>query len=233
MGALLIATLPAVSEPELHLEDLYVDEALIQGSAAPADMIRVTVNQLDVRGADLSGLRFADSAIVTLIANDATRVSETFPDPSLIRYEGFGAEPSADIWSPDEIRSWVDRHGRTPSQDSRCHEDIVPEDLRKHRMVRLLDRVCRVRSYWIRDDAEDHFNRFVRDSVWPELLDLLKAHDLAKVRHPAASGPKDDFVHIVNAAGILQGLWAESSDTKIRDFHRALVERIRDLEADG
>ena len=233
MGALLLATLPAASGPDLCLEDLHVDEALLQGSASPADLVRVTVNQLDVRGADLSELRFADSVIMTLIANDATRVSETFPDPSLIRYEGFGAEPSAVIGPPDEIRSWMDRHGRASIQASQCHEGAIPEALRKHPIVRLLERACRVRSYWIRDDAEDHFNRFVRDPLWPALLALLKAHDLAKVRHPAASGPKDDFVHIVNAPSILQGLRAESSDTKIGDFHRALVRRIHDLEAGG
>ena len=233
MGALLIATLPAVSEPELRVEDLYVDEALIQGSAAPADMVRVTVNQLDVRGADLSGLRFTDSAIVTLIANDATRVSDSFPDPSVIRYEGFGAKQDAVISSPDEIKRWLDAHGRAPSEAPQAQQGVIYEELRQHGLVRLLERVCRVRSYWIRYDPEDQFNRFVRDPAWPELLELLKAHDLAKVRHPAASGPKDDFVHIVNAPGILQGLWQESSDAKIRDFHRALISRIRDLKAGG
>ena len=187
MGSLLVATLPAASGPELRLEDLYVDEALIQGSASSADLVRVTVNQLDVRGADLGGLHFVDSTIVTLIANDATRVSETFPDPSLIRYEGFGTEPSAVIGAPDQIRSWVDTHGRAPSQDSRCHEGGIPEALQEHHMVRLLERVCRVRSYWIRDDPEDQFNRFVRDPVWPELLGLLKAHDPA-VGQGEASG---------------------------------------------
>ena len=233
MGALLIATLPAASEPELRLEDLYVDEALIQGIASPADLVRLAVNQLDVRGADLSGLHFADSVIVTLIANDATRVSESFPDPSLIRYEGFGVEPDAVIGSPDRIRSWVDTHGRSPTQTLQCHEGGIPRALHEHRIVQLLERVCRVRSYWIRDDAEDHFNRFAQDPLWPELLRLLKAHDLVKVGHPAASGASDDFFHVVNAPGILQGLRAESSDTKIRDFYRALPGRIRDLEAGG
>ena len=233
MGALLVAMLPAESETDLRLEDLHVDEALIQGIASPADLVRLAVNQLDVRGADLSGLHFADSVIVTLIANDATRVSESFPDPSLIRYEGFGVEPDAVIGSPDKIQSWVDSHGRSPSQAYQCHEGIIPKDLREHRMVQLLERVCRVRSYWIRDDAEDHFNRFVQDPLWPELLTLLKAHDLVKVGHPAASGANDDFFHVVNAPGILQGLRAESSDTKIRDFYRALPGRIRDLGAGG
>ena len=233
MGALLVAMLPAESGGDLRLEDLHVDEALIQGVASPADLVRVTVNQLDVRGTDLSELGFADSAIVTLIANDSTRVSESFPDPSVIRYEGFGVEPDAVIRSPDQIRYWVDTHGRAPSQDPRCYEGSIPEALRKHRMVRLLERACRVRSYWIRDAAEGHFNRFVQDELWPELLKLLNAHDLIKVRHPAASGPNDDFFHIVNAEGILQGLRTEPSDTKIRDFCGALLGKIRDLEAGG
>ena len=100
-------------------------------------------------------------------------------------------------------------------------------------MIRLLERACRVRSYWIRDAADDHFNRFVRDDLWPELLKMLRTHELIKVKHPDASGPGDDFFHVVNAPGILQGLRMESNDTNIRNFHRALIERIRDMETGG
>lgn len=233
MGALLLATLPAARGAEVQLEDLHVDEALIQGSVSQTDLVRTVVNQLDVRGTDLSRLRFCDSTIVTLIANNTTRVSDSFPDPSVIRYEGFGAEPDAVIKSPDRIRSWVDAHGRSPSQSCQYHEGVALDDLWDHPMVQLLEKVCRVRSYWIRGAAEDHFNRFVRDPLWPELLELLKDHDLVKVRHLAASGPGDNFFHVMNAPGILRGLHTESDDTRIRDFYRALTERIRDPEAVG
>lgn len=89
MGALLLATLPSVDRPNLQIEDIHVDEALIQGSTPPASIVRATMNQLDVRNADLGELSFDDTIIVTLIVNDSTRTSASFPNPAMIRYERF------------------------------------------------------------------------------------------------------------------------------------------------
>lgn len=228
MGALLLATLPSVDRPNLRLEDIHVDEALIQGSVPSASIVRATMNQLDVRNADLGELSFVDTFIVTLIVNDSTRAPASFPNPSVIRYEGFGAEPNTVISAPDAIRSWVDGHGRSPCHASEGHEGIFTAEMREHTLAKLLGKVCRVRDYWIRiaDDVPPGFG-FIKHELWHDLHDLLEVHHLIKHGQPATAGPANDFIHVVNREGILAGLWAEPDDGNIRTFLRALADRIQ------
>ena len=236
MGALLLATLPSVDRPNLRLEDIHVDEALIQGSAPPASIVRATMNQLDVRNSDLSGSSFVDTTIVTLIVNDSTRVPPSFPDPAIIRYEGFGAKPDTIIRSPDEIRDWMDEHGRSFSPPSDLNEGSVREEISRHPwhpIITLLSKACRVRSYWIRITDDPYpGHRFILDELWLELLGLLEHHELIRHGQPAAGGPANDFIHIVNSRGILDGFWAEPEDENVGDFLRALVSRIHESPAD-
>ena len=232
LGGLLISMLPAIEPPvDLWLEDLHVDEALLQDVSPPATMVRVAMNQFDVRGADLRALRFVDTTIVTLMADHATRVPVSFPDPSVIRSEGFGTARDRLIRTPKEIAQWLDRHGRKPVRDDETvNGGLVPAALCDHDMIRTLEQACRSRAYWIpvsRDDG-DHGNRFVEERDWPALFDLLKAHELIRTRTKSSSGRESDFFHIVNRQGLLQGLWDTPDDSKVRDFYHALVERIAD-----
>ena len=240
MGALLLATLPSVNRPELRLEDIHVDEALIQGSTPPASIVRATMNQLDVRNADLGELSFDDTTIVTLIVNDSTRTSASFPDPAVIRYEGFGAKPDAVISAPEAIGDWVNSHGRSPCQAFAGQEGVFTVEMRGHPMTKLLYKACRAPSFWthIVDHAPPY--HFTRHQLWPELLNLLEAHALIKhytIPEGTVNYPHDEpklrrtLIRIVNRRtlldSILQGSWAESDDENIRNFFHALAERIR------
>ena len=232
IGGLLISLLPAIEPPvDLRLEDLHVDEALLRDVAPPATMVRVAMNQFNVRGADLRALRFVDTTIVTLIVDHSTRVPDSFPAPSVIRSEGLGTARDRVIRSPREIAQWLDRHGRKPVRDDETvNSGLVPAALCDHDMVRTLEQACRSRAYWIpesRDDG-DHGNRFVEERYWPALFDLLKAHELIRTRTKSSSGRESYFFHIVNRQGLLQGLWDTPDDSKVRDFYHALVERIAD-----
>ena len=236
MGALLLATLPSVYRSELRLEDLHVDEASIQGSVSSVSIGRTTINQLDLRGTDLSESSFVDTTVVTLIVNDSTRVPPSFPNPAIIRYEGFGAKPDTIIRSPGEIRDWMDEHGRSPSPPIDSSEGGLREEISTypwHPMIALLSKACRVRSYWIRITDDPYpGHRFILDDLWHELLGLLEDHELIRHGQPASGGPANDFIHIVNSKGILDGFWAEPEDKNVGDFLRVLVSRIRKLPAD-
>ena len=97
-------------------------------------------------------------------------------------------------------------------------------------MLTLIDRACRVRSYWIRISDDPYpGHRFILDEQWPDLLELLERHHLIRRGALAAAGPADVFIHIVNSKGILDGLWllAEPEDEGIRNFRRALVNQLR------
>ena len=228
LGGLLVAMLPAVADAEnLQLEDLHMDEALLQGIAPPARLVRVVMNQFDVRGSDLRKLCFEDAEIVTLIGDRSTRIPASIPVPSIIRNEGDGGDRF--IRDPEPIGRWLDSHGRRPVDDDgeTGHAAPVPAALHDHDLVRLLERACRSRAYWIpeRREGDDRGNRFVDEDEWPELLALLKEHDLVRVERKASSGRVSNFLHIVNRRGLLQGLWNESEDPKVRAFYRELVER--------
>lgn len=231
LGVLQITMLPAIPSPEnLRLEDLHVDETLLQGVAPPATLSRVTMNQIDVRGADLRDLRFEDTTIVTLIADDSTRVPASMPIPSVIRNEGFSAEGETIVTAGYQIERWLDNHGRRPVTDigGSGHVGPVPAALHDHRVIRLLERVCRSRSYWIpeRRKKGDHGSRFVDEDEWAGLLGLLKAHGLVRIETKASSGRESRFLHIMNRRGLLQGIRSTPDDRNVMDFYRALVKGI-------
>ena len=235
LGGLLITMLPAIPSAEnLRIEDLHVDETLLQGVAPPATLLRVIMNQIDVRGADLRDLRFEDTTIVTLIADHSTRVPASMPVPSVIRNEGFGEEGDKVITAGDQIERWLDSHGRRPLTDTggTGHVGLVPAALRDHRVIRLLERVCRSRSYWIPERREegDHGSRFVDEDGWTKLLDLLKAHDLVRIETKASSGRESGFLHVMNRQGLLQGLWNTPDDQKVTNFYQALIKGIAESE---
>ena len=230
LGGLLIAMLPAIADAEnLQLDDLHTDEALLQGVAPPARLVRVVMNQFDVRGADLRELRFEDATIVTLIADRSTRVPASMPAPSRVRNEGDGGDSV--LTDREQIDRWLDRHGRRPVDIGETgHAAPVPAALHDHYLVRLLERACRSRAYWIpeRREQDDHGNRFVDEDKWPRLLALLKEHDLIKVETKPSSGRGSNFLHVVNRQGLLQGLWNTPDDKKVRAFYRELVDRMRE-----
>ena len=231
LGGLLIAMLPAIADAEnLQLEDLHIDEALLQGVAPPATLVRVVMNQFDVRGADLRELRFEDATIVTLIGDRSTRIPASIPVPFIIRNEGDGGDRV--ITDRERIGRWLDSPGRWPVDDvgETGHAALVPAALHDHDMVRLLERACRSRAYWIpeRHEEGDRGNRFVDEYEWPGLLALLKKHALVRVEKKSSSGRDSNFLHIVNRQGLLQGLWNPPDDQKVKAFYRELVNRMRE-----
>ena len=141
---------------------------------------------------------------------------------------------TAFVEAPEETTEWLDGHGRlqpAAGQDEADRHDggtdLVPNDLRDDELVRLLERACRNRAYWIpRDrDNDDSFAKFVSDRRWSEVLDLLREHDLVReAQWLSSSGRTNTFVHIMRRTDILA---ADPEDTRIRDFYTSLVGRIR------
>ena len=233
LGGLLITMLPAmVTAENLRLEDLHVDETSLRDVAPPATLLRVFMNQFDTRGADLRALHFEDTRVATLITDDSTRVPASMPVPSVIRNEGFGGEGDKVLMNREQIERWLDSHGRRPVTDigKIGHGGLVPPTLHDHHVIRLLERVCRSRSYWIpeRHEEGDHGSQFVGEDGWTWLLDLLKEHGLVRIKTKASSGRESRFLHVMNRQGLLQGVRNTPDDQKVRDFYRALIKGIEE-----
>ena len=225
LGAWLWTVLPMMDGvDDLVLRDLDVDEALLQGTAPPAAIDRVVVNQLDVRGADLQALTFSSTTITTLVVDEATRVPPSIPVPARIQCERSGARSAAVIPHRRLIESWLDRHGRSGLPVDRGDTGLVPNRLRDHPLPRLLGRACRSKPYWIPLDKDSDLHRFVADPRWDGLLALLEHHGLARRQRKSVSGRGTEFLHIKRPKDILN---EDAQDPQIRAFYESLVERVR------
>ena len=91
-------------------------------------------------------------------------------------------------------------------------------------MLRLVERACRSSSFWIPEDSEEKFDRFVKDELWPEVRDLPRSHDFIREARLGASGRKSRFVHIKRTDRILA---ADPADEEVARFYEAVANAAR------
>ena len=224
LTACLVTMLPAIGESEdLRLGPFNIDEALMKGTAPPAVLDGVVVNQLDIRGADLQELTFRNTTVVTLIVDETARVPASFPTPATIRNEPHREPMGVDIWNPTVIDEWLDGHGRASTGQPQVDD---PSYDKCDRLLRLIHRACRSRTYWIPEDMKErHIYRFVRDPLWPEALELLRAHNLVREDTRAASGPGSRFLHIKRPMDILRN--DDPDDHDIHGLYQSLSDQSK------
>ena len=228
LGTLLVTSLPAMQgSPDLRIGEIATDESLIQGTAPEAALANVAINQLDIQGADLRNVTFENCWIGTLIVDETTRVSPSCPAPDRIRCQGVGARDDSVLGRSEEISDWLDQHGRILPAAQQDDTGLVPNDLRKDELVRLLQRACRNLAFWIPSEPhkDSYSARIVNNPRWIDVLDLLREHGLVReTERLSASGRTHTFVHIKRRKDILT---ADPKDTEMRNFYSSLVERIR------
>lgn len=223
LGALLISMLPALEylDDVPSLGPLHMDEAVIKEGTITATLDRVIINQLDIRGSDIRKLSFINCSIVTLIVNESTRLSLSLPTPSIVRIEEKNGQRT--IVAHEKVREWMlEQKPKEPAQDMAANRLL---ELAEHPLVRLLERACRNRSYWIKQSEDDKISaRLVRDPYWEQLVKLLQKHDLVRIEQKPSGGQPAQFLHIKRPLDILVN---ESDDSQIRDFYRSLEATIR------
>ena len=237
LGALLVAMLPALDDTgDLSIRNVQIDEALIQGTAPVSSIRGAFMSQLDVRGSDLRGLTFdTTTTIVTLIADDATRVSSTFPIPNRI-VEGSHASGSEALTDRDRIIDWLGRHGRgRPDQadgsDEPSDGGLIPFDLRDHPMMKVLGRACRIKTHSFSEDSDLPFQRFTQDWWWPSVRELLSKHGFLVESIRETSGPRKRLLHVKRAKELVAAELSTSPKTQdddIRGFYAAMVAEMRE-----
>lgn len=217
VGALLLASLQAVrAEDEAYFAGFQVDDAVTRGTAGPATVSGVTINQVDCRQADLSALDFKDTSITSLIADDASRFPTSFPVPKVLVNE-FGDELS----DADRIVQWLDKRGRSAEPVA---NPVVSDKVKRHRVYALLGRACRMRQYWLRDGDDDvHAERILKDPNWAVLSSVLKQNGFLRIEKRDASGRASPFYHIRQSERLLS---ERSSDVEVVKFFKDLKEAI-------
>lgn len=229
LGAMLVTMLPSMEGVEpLSLRNLDVDEALIRGTTPPAEILGLVVSQLDIQGADVESLVFAESHIDTLTVNDATLVPNSIPPPVRLHYWREREDAAREAVMVDHVRivDWLGNH-RSTYDVPQADMGLVPREFRDHPVLKLLGRACRCRAFWIPAANSAKFDKFVADPQWPDVAELLEQYGLVRVVTKEARGTNNRFVHIRNAMGILN---EDESDGRIKEFYESLVEGIRESE---
>lgn len=215
-GALVLSLLSVMKDGEA-LRDSEVDETVIRGTASSVTLSKVSVHQLDCRGADLSCVVFDDCRITNLISNEGTRFSQTFPLPRLI-----ALETGEDLVEALSIEEWLTRHGRNAT--STVAKGLASPALVQHPLFKLLGSACRVRQYWLRLGDDIQADKILRSSHWDELAAELRGCNLLREEARQASGAKSKFIHIRMREKILA---EDSSDPDVVKLFENLNARAR------
>lgn len=224
IAALLLASL-SIADPlhPLEVVGATVDDAVIRGTAQAASIAECSINQLDLREADISAVSFHSVAISTLIADETTRLPPSFPNVGWIQLVQMTNLEST--LAGEQALEWIDCHGRR--QQSAAAE-IVPSDVKDHQLYKLLQRACRVmlRHHWIRRPGDDRASQLVEDESWDDLERLLTNFGLlTKERDRPVGGRPATFYHIKHAREILN----EKEDNE--DVGRFFAELVRHIRA--
>lgn len=217
IGALLLASLQNVrDEDEAYFAGFQVDDAVIRGTAGPATINEVIINQLDCRQADLTSLSFTESNIISLIADDGSRFPASIPEPKVLI-----TESGQQVTDVEKIALWLDERGRSTKPVT---NSVVPEKVKAHRIYALLGRACRMRQYWLREGDDDvHAERVLRDAYWPVLSRVLDENGFLRIERRAASGGSSPFYHIRQSQRLLS---ERSSDAEVVRFFTDLAAAI-------
>jgi hypothetical protein len=217
LGAILLAALPHFSgAKEQIIVNVQIDEGVVRGTAGGAVLKEVMISQLDCRGADLGSVIFENVTITSLIADDSSRFSDTFPIPTYIH--AGDEERMSDL----EINEkWLNARGRNREETSA--QGLAPISLSSHGVYKLLGRACRIRQYWLRAADDIYGERILNDKDWPLLRVVLLKHGLLREEIRGASGRSSDFYHIRQKERILA---ENKEDEEMRDFYTDLAKKL-------
>lgn len=198
LGALLFASLEIADLTDnFVIASVDLKECRFTGTAAKSTLNSVMISQLDCRGGDLTELSIENSVIVTLIADNETRVPANMPIPSKIQDVTLGGRT---IVHPEELKVWISNHLLNPATEE---TGIVPSELRQQDMFKLLFKACRLRQYWMRRGDDMYAARILDNTLWPVIEDALNANNLLTVEQRQASGSDARFIHVRRSEDIL------------------------------
>ena len=193
----------ALALAHLDLRDVWMADLL---GAQRIDLNGCCIHRLDVRGADLGKIRFANTEIFELLVDPFVKFGTSVPSVhSIIVYKDF-----KESRLPGSPADWIAR------RSSRSLRNDPEPDERWH----LLEKFARIsmRQYSIRsveDQMDPAAKRVIASPHWPDLRVLLEKHGRLEVSTAApASGPKSEWFHLVAGAEFLNPEGAGQDSTR-------------------
>ena len=221
VGGLLLGFSPLAEDGEsatsatepLHVANLELGDVWMADHLA-AQQVRMAgcrIQRLDVRSADLRGVRFVDVLVHQLIVDGFVRFGENVPKAqSVVRIDKSGRSR----WL-DSPAAWLERQAARPASMNQAGVDRADPDEKWH----LLEKFARIsmRQYSIRtgkDNDDPAAKSILRSPLWPDLRDLLQSHDRLEVHRNVAAGPRSEWYHLVAGAEFLDPASADLDSTR-------------------
>ena len=221
VGGLLLGFSPLAEDGEsatsatepLHVANLELGDVWMADHLA-AQQVRMAgcrIQRLDVRSADLRGVRFADVVVNQLVVDQFVRFGESVPKvQSVVRFDKSGRSR----WL-DSPAAWLERQAARPASMNQDGVDRADPDEKWH----LLEKFARIsmRQYSIRtgkDNDDPAAKSILRSPLWPDLRDLLQSHDRLEVHRNDAAGPRSEWYHLVAGAEFLDPASADLDSTR-------------------
>lgn len=182
---------------ELALENISLDDVYLHGIVENISLINVTINQVYCRSADMSHVNFKGSChILSLIADESTVLPRSFPRPSYL------VLPSETITDLEEMSRWViERLISNIKLESRDMKKFLLD----FPLFMLLNRLARIRSYWLKDGEERATRRILDDIYWPKLREILIRHELLVEKDNIGTGGRPSkFYHLRNKQHLIE-----------------------------
>ena len=98
-----------------------------------------------------------------------------------------------------------------------------------HDFVRILEKACRTRSFWIPISGDDVLSRFARNPAWPAVMLFLEGQGRGQRVVRGVGDRQKHFFRITNRRELLRLLWGSDTDRKARDFQRAIEKAISEV----
>lgn len=213
IASLLMAALSVTSAEEvISIADVAIDEARLSETVSALRLQRVSVNQLDVRDADLRLVEFVDCNVVTLVGSDSTIPSTSIPAPKVLATE------RETFTNPQQMEAWfAKQHWKVAG----FPEFSLQEMLARMPMMQLLSRVARYKPFWIKDGDDKSARKILDDPQWDQLRAMLEKHGYLLVRNDVpASGKNAMFYHLRSRESFLN---IDSSHTDLLPLLREIV----------
>jgi len=176
------------------LKGQQIDDALIRGIASSFTLKNCSINQLDVREADITNVNFEDCTIGGLVIDDRSKINLSLR-PSYVQMENESGN-GVSLTSESEAISKLLKNFSPNVEGESTEHDEHPKIL-DHAIFKLLDRAIRYRGYWFREDGDDVLAKKITDDhLWPALSELLLKHDFLRKEERVASGRPSHFYHV-------------------------------------
>jgi hypothetical protein len=213
--ALLFASASRSEGHERIADSALINELRLPNVAIDSRLSDSTINVLDVRGSDVSKVRFENCVASRVVADKRAVFGFAVPTVHALQLQDNGE--SRLLYDRDAIDEWIQRSVMPEAHDRGTQ---YPYNAVGELLVKIARRARR--QYYLKESEDDPGGLLMKDQNWPDLKTILDSEKRLKYRQDvSAKGPRAVYVHVVDTASLLDPE-ASLSSRRIWEAVRAL-----------